>query len=310
MTMQAQYSEIIDRTKVFLETGELSQERLAKSVGISGGALSSFLAGTYKGQNDTVAEKLKATLDAADNRKKAMTTVKEPELVETNVMQQMYAGLEYARDRNDILVMYGAPGIGKTVSLEKWVQENPASIFFTASPSTAGKKAIMEEILEKLGKKVQGHGNRLEKAIISALRGTNRPIVIDEAHFMTLEALETLRTIYDATRCPVILVGNTLIMSIITEANKNVTGQFFSRAVRIELDKKITIDDVKAIVLQNGIELDEECLTTLHKIANKVGALRVMTKLFLFAWSSANRCKERININHILSAKSVIATDV
>ena len=306
MTKQTQYSEIIERTKAFLETGELSQEKLAKNVGISGGALSSFLAGTYKGQNETVAEKLIATLNAADNRKKAMTMVKEPEYVDTKITEQIYFSLEYARDRNDILVVYGSPGIGKTVTLKKWVEENPASIFFTASPSTSTKKAIMEEIIEKLGKKAKGHGNRLEKVIVTALKNANRPIVIDEAHFMNLEALETLRTIYDATNCPVILVGNPIITSIITESNKNVTGQFFSRAVKMEVDKNICMEDVQAIVLQNGIELDEESLEELLKVANAVGALRVMTKMFLFACTIANKCKENLNLKHILAAKKVI----
>lgn len=307
MTQQAQYSEIIERTKNFLEKGEVSQEKLAKNAGISGASLSQFLAGTYKGVNATIAAKLTAVLNAADNRQKALTTVKEPEYVDTKVSEQIFVGLEYARDRNGIIIIYGDPGIGKTVSIKRWLKENPVSIFFTASPSKSGKKAVMEEILESLGKKVQGHGNRMEKAIISALNSTNRPIVIDEAQFLNFDALETLRTIYDATKCPLVLVGNSVIMSTITESNKSVTGQFFSRSVILEIDSAFDMEDIKAIVLQNDFQLDDDCLEELHKAANKTGALRVMTDMFLFAWSSANKCKEKVNIKHILSSKKVAA---
>ncbi len=66
------------------------------------------------------------------------------------------------------------------------------------------------------------------------------------------------------------------------------------------------MEDVKAIVLQNGVYLDEECLGELHKVANSIGAFRIMVKLFLFAWTIANQYKESIAIEHIRTAKKVI----
>jgi DNA transposition AAA+ family ATPase len=294
--------------KYFAENPDVSREKFAKIAGISGGALSAFLAGQYKGRNENIAKKIAAALAAEQSRRKAALAVREPELIETSVMRQMYFGLDYARDRNDIIIIYGAPGVGKTVTLEKWAKENPAGINFTASPNTSTKRAVMDELLEALGKKPDGRCDKLQRAIIAALKNSNRPVVIDEAHFLRLEALETLRSIHDATKCPLVLVGNPMIMEKITERNKNITGQFFSRAVRIALDDSIPLDDVKGIVLQNGIELDEECLNELYKVANGVGAFRVMTKMFLFAWTIANKCKAAISLEHILSAKKVIVS--
>ena len=93
---------------------------------------------------------------------------------------------------------------------------------------------------------------------------------------------------------------------MITEQNKTLTGQFFSRAVRIALDGKISLNDVKAIVLQNGMNLDNDCIGELYRVASGVGALRVMTKLFLFAWTIANSAKRAIGIEDIKTARKVI----
>ena len=114
------------------------------------------------------------------------------------------------------------------------------------------------------------------------------------------------RQIYDATGVPLILVSNPTIMDKITEKNKLITGQFFSRSVKIQLDETIPLEDVQGIVLQNGVELDEEALDELHRAANKTGALRLMTKLYLFALKMAHSAGEKLSIRHIQAAEQVI----
>lgn len=300
--------EVRRRVNEYLNSGENSQEQLAKQAGVSGAALSTFLAGTYQGRNENVAKKLLPVLEAMKSRETAALIVKEPDIIETSVMREMWFGLQYASDRNDVIVIYGAPGIGKTVTLESYVKTNPSALFFTASPNIRSGRDIMEEILEAMNKRAEGRNKALEKNIINSLKNSNRMIIIDEAHFLRLDGLETLRRIYDATKCPLVLVGNPKIMEAITEKNKTITGQFFSRAVRIALDGKVPIDDVKNIVLQNGISLADECLQELLKVANMIGALRIMTKLFLFAWTIANKKGQSISMEHILAAKKVIIT--
>lgn len=300
-------ADIVRRVEEYLAAHEeVSRERFAKMAGISGGALSSFLKGSYAGRVDVVAQKIAAVLETEESRADAVMTVKEPEIVETEVMQKMMFGLQYANDRNDIICIYGAPGIGKTVTVNKWVETHPNSIFFTASPNIHNGRDVMEEILEAIGKKQTGRNKALEKSIVQILKGSNRAIIIDEAHFLRLSALETLRRIHDVTEVPLILVGNPAIMDIITEQNKTLTGQFFSRSTRISLDAKIPLADVKKIVLQHGVEMDKDCIAELHRVARGTGTLRVMTKLFLFAWTIANSAKRAIGMDDIIRARQVI----
>ena len=307
VNMDAAAADVIRRVEDYLAAHEeVSREQFAKMAGISGGALSSFLKGKYQGRVDVVSQKIAAVLETEESREGAVMTVKEPDIVETDVMQKMIFGFQYANDRNDIICIYGAPGIGKTVTVNRWVEGHPNSIFFTASPNIHNGRDVMEEILEAIGKKQTGRNKALEKSIVQILKGSNRAIIIDEAHFLRLSALETLRRIHDITDVPLILVGNPAIMDIITEKNKTLTGQFFSRAVRIALDAKLPLEDVKKIVLQHGVQMDKDCIAELHRVARGTGALRVMTKLFLFAWMLANDAKRAIGMDDILRARQVI----
>lgn len=307
VNMDAAAADVIRRVEDYLAAHEeVSREQFAKMAGISGGALSSFLKGKYQGRVDVVSQKIAAVLETEESREGAVMTVKEPDIVETDVMQKMIFGFQYANDRNDIICIYGAPGTGKTVTVNRWVEGHPNSIFFTASPNIHNGRDVMEEILEAIGKKQTGRNKALEKSIVQILKGSNRAIIIDEAHFLRLSALETLRRIHDITDVPLILVGNPAIMDIITEQNKTLTGQFFSRAVRIALDAKVPLEDVKKIVLQHGVQMDKDCIAELHRVARGTGALRVMTKLFLFAWMLANDAKRAIGMDDILRARQVI----
>lgn len=300
-------NQVRERVNQYLASSEeISQEGLARMAGVSGAALSQFLTGSYQGRNENIAKKVMAVLQTEEKRQTAVITVKEPDIVETAIMREIRFGMQYASERNDVIVVYGPPGIGKTVTMKLYASNNPSTVYITASPNIANSVEIMDEILEALGKKADGGKRMKQKALISALSKTNRMIIIDEAQFLTLKGMETLRTIYDATKCPLVLCGNPKIMEMITDRNKTVTGQFFSRAVRIALENKVTMEDVKKIVHQNGIELASDCLQELFKVANMIGALRVMTKLFLFAWTIANSQKNPISMESIQAAKKVI----
>ena len=182
---------LIERVRAYLAAHpEISQEKLAKQIDFSGSALSGFLHGTYKGDSQAIADKLEAVLAASESRSRAINEIKSPDIIETNIMRQIKFGMDYARDRNDIIVIYGAPGIGKTITARDWAADNPTSIFITANPNLATKRCVMEEILEALRQRTDSRADRMHRSIVKTLERTNRPIIIDEAHFLRLEAIE------------------------------------------------------------------------------------------------------------------------
>ena len=75
---------------------------------------------------------------------------------------------------------------------------------------------------------------------------------------------------------------------------------------RIALDTKVSLAEVKAIVLQNGVKLNDDCINEFYRVATGVGALRVMTKMLMFAWSMANNLHHAIGIDDVMKARRVI----
>ena len=89
---------LIERVKKYLATHtDISQEKLAKQIGISGAALSGFLRGSYKGDQKAIAEKLEALLAADESRSRAISEIRSPEIIETNIMRQIKFGMEIGR---------------------------------------------------------------------------------------------------------------------------------------------------------------------------------------------------------------------
>jgi len=70
--------------------------------------------------------------------------------------------------------------------------------------------------------------------IVERLRGTRRPIFLDEAHRIKPEAIGVLRTVHDLTGCPVIMAGTSEILHLIDDTAHG-GGQFHSRTLQLNL---------------------------------------------------------------------------
>ena len=93
------------------ETG-ITQKQLARELNISDTVLSLFLANSYTGDNQKVIEKVKQYLHIGAVRK-ALTP--NPNYCETLLnTQQITDCLQMAHASNEILLLYGPAGCGKT----------------------------------------------------------------------------------------------------------------------------------------------------------------------------------------------------
>ncbi len=272
-----------------------SQSRLATMAGISPAALSSVLSGKYTGDVEAIAKKVKAVIER--EKEKALTQIKKPVFVRTTVYEQMSYVMNIAQADAQIVVFTGDAGIGKTVSLKAYLEENPSAILIETDP-TYSVGTILEELAIALGIEMKGRKDRLEKAIIAKLKGSERMIIVDEAEYLPTKALDILRRIHDKAEIPVVLAGMDRLIYNITGTNDKYK-QISSRMYHVKV-KALNKDDIKAItstVLEN---LSDEIVNLLFEITK--GNARALSKLLIMAQRVACYNKTQISVSVIKKA--------
>ncbi|MDR3561878.1 MAG: AAA family ATPase [Negativicutes bacterium] len=296
-------NQVRDQLRSYIVTSDKSQTQIAREIGVSGSVLSQFQKGIYTGTNEKIAYAVQQWLELETRRQ---TTVKVPGFAMTTIAEEVIAIAKYAHEHQDTGVVYGPAGSGKTVALKQYVEQNPGTVFLTADVTISNSKAILEELLDKLGRQEYGDRRRLRKAAVTILKGSGRLIIIDEAQHLTLKALETIRSIYDECGIGLVLSGNEQVYTNMIGKRNAPFAQLFSRVgIRRGLSGKVNMDDIKKIVCQD-MAVEKECLEQFHKIASTPGGMRLMVKLFVLAWTIANGLNEPLSLDAIRTAQDFL----
>lgn len=262
----------------FMEQSQKSQRQIAKETGLSTSVISQFLEGTYTGNNDKVAQTIEQYLTVSKGRLNSVqiSTFYEGLL---NTQEVLFA-CAYAHMRNDITLVSGDAGAGKTTALEHYTENNTGVIMVTADSCTASATAILTLIAGSLGKRISGNRSALMRGLVAQLKGTNRLIIVDEADHLTLQALQAIRNLNDQAKVGVVLSGNDKIYRQMFAGQRGY--EFDQIRTRIIVRKKVvnnyTVEEIQNIFPQ----LNEDCLAVMLKIACNE-SLRTARKLFEIA---------------------------
>lgn len=266
----------------------LSQTLVAKEAGISAATLNQWLAGKYTGNNETIDTKLKLWLEADKARRAAGDIMPvAPTFVGTPTAARVLATLAYAQMGADIVTIYGGAGLGKTSAIMHYQVSNPNVWVATMTPSTAGVVTALEEICEAMALATGGGARKMAKGVARRVRDTHGLLVIDEAQHLSVQALDEIRAIHDATGIGIALVGNEGVFSRMAGGrNAQQLDRLFSRVGKKLPLRSSTEADVLTLVKAWGIT-DEKCHKTLIEIARGAGALRTLTKTLRLASMNA-----------------------
>ncbi len=277
--------------------GDVRQVEVAKALGFGPSALNMYLKGTYKSP-EKIRNALKGYFKTRGQQEGAIEL---PELAATTIYEEVTAVVEYAHRQRDIGVLYGPAGIGKTTALRAYQEITPQTLYITANQTLSGSRAILEEILQQLGKPEAGSARRMMQTIVNTLKDSGRLLIIDEAQHLSLRALETVRAIYDECGIAVILAGNESVYGNMTGKSAAPFAQLYSRVgIQRSLSGKVRMNDIAAVL---GTEIGEESLAYLHKIALRPGGLRVVVKLYILAKTIANRQDQELTLDHLKAAQ-------
>lgn len=288
--------DIRDRLRAISEDDRsYPQSRIAREAGVSATTLSQWLGDTYKGDNSKTATKLATWLTAYDDRLATGGLPEGPAWVSTPSAEKVIAGLRYAQLANDIVVIYGGAGLGKSKAIERYAQTSPSVWSVELSPAHSGVLGCLEEIAIAIGlRDYTRQAAFLHRSICNKLRGTRGILVIDEAQHMGVQALDQVRAIHDATKVGLALVGNERVYTQMAGSNRAAyLDRLYSRiGKRIHL-KRSTDKDADELLKAWGID-DSKCRARIRDIASKPGALRVLTKVLRLASTYAQAANRKV----------------
>ncbi len=190
-----------------LESNKISQEAAASAMGISGSALSAWRKEKYAGDN----ARIEALVVEYLGRQVATATEirafkRDFDFVETSVYTDIRKGIELAETRGEIRPVVGRSGIGKTTALARIREEKQSAIFVEAYKGIR-KNRYLAKICKAAGLPAKGSFDDLFEIIVDNLKGTGRPLYIDEAENLNIDEIDITRRIVDFTGCGAVLTG-------------------------------------------------------------------------------------------------------
>ncbi|WP_075284975.1 AAA family ATPase [Pasteurella multocida] len=299
MTLAQQIQQILD-SKTFM------QRDIAQQSGISAGALSAYLKGTYAGNIDNIESALNNWLASQDKKQKVF--VEAPHFIDIPTAKRVFGALDMAKLLPTMVTIYGASGVGKTKASQEYKKLNKNVWMITASPARATLSTILYELALELGiNDAPRRKDRLSRMITKKLSGTQGLVIIDESDHLPYDALEEIRIIQEEADVGFALIGNdkvyTRIQGGVNQAHEY--ARLWSRIGNNCGIKHSTKADVKAVAQAWNLDIeDKELMNTLCDISTKAGGLRALTQYLRLAAIAAKGKETVISLDLILQAKA------
>lgn len=233
--------------RTHLAEPEMTQAKVAKSIGMSATAISLFLAEKYAGQNDALAAALESYLRKAAERR---LTPRKPVWQQTSVATGVFAVLEKTAIRRQIATIVGAPGMGKTMTIRSYAERHKEAIVITAHEGVRGAKGLVNHLL--VASRLHSSGGRTLDSqladIVDGLRDSGRLVIVDECQALQPRSLECLRYIHDEAGVGLVLCGNLSTHPMLTRQGAGLFAQLFSRISYIHrIPNELPLEDVALI---------------------------------------------------------------
>ncbi|TCW05592.1 hypothetical protein EDF73_11636 [Raoultella sp. BIGb0138] len=282
--------------------------QVGRETGLSPSVISGFMNNKYTGDNNRVEKALQRWIDKQHS---AAELPAPPRFIETPTVKQIWTAFRYAHLTECIGVVCGNPGVGKSEAAREYRRSNDNVWMITVTPACASVLECLTELAYELGMNdAPRRKGPLARSLRRRLDGTQGLIIIDEADHLGAETLEELRLLQEATRVGMVLMGNHRVYSNMTGGNRTVEfARLFSRIAKRVAINKTKKADVVAIADAWQIHGEKE-RELLQQIAQKPGALRILSHSLRLAAMTAHGAGDTVNEAYILKAFRDLDLDV
>jgi DNA transposition AAA+ family ATPase len=194
-----------------------------------------------------------------------------------------------------LVLIKGPFGVGKSSIVERWAVD--ARAVFVRCKETWTKRALLDELAQRLGLDTRGRNSEVQARIIGRLAVDMAPLVFDEADFLvrsTPALLETIRDITDVTGCACFLVGMERFGDKLARY-----GHIASRVNRVVDFQPLSLADVaSACTKLCQVPLKPEVVALVHQQSQ--GRMRLVLNAIshLEQWAQANGW-DQVGADHV-----------
>ncbi|WP_324172008.1 AAA family ATPase [Sulfurimonas sp.] len=280
--------------KKFLDDKNLKPSRVAKSIGVSASMISQWQSNTYKGDNQSLEKKLESFKNNYDFKQSAKTSAFE--LKETTDLQGAFFVMEEAIVDNEMAILYGAAGTGKTTTIKEFAESRSDTRLLELVPGISTKK-FLELICEKINISPEVGVDTNILNIAKELGRGDIAIIIDEAEHLTVRSLEAIRRVWDFTPFALILVGTPVLIKNL-KGNSGELLQLYSRPSGKYEFKGLRANEFELFFGDFGKEVKKY---TTH--------MRRAVSLYRKATRFALMNNEKLDVKHIKLASTMVFLD-
>jgi len=287
-----------------IEEGEL-QTTIAKEAGISPSAFNAGLRARYAAHNGEIERKLARYVESRRGREATVALIPDVGYFETPTSKKIMLALGYAQQTGEMAEVYGAPGMGKTETARRYAATHPNAWLATMAPDAASIGRCLEAICDAIGISTNDAAGARRKAVAvqNHVQRSKGLIIVDEAQHLQDAALEEIRSIHDATRIGIVLMGSHVLHGRFTAKKRIVnTAQLTSR---IGIQIKVLMpqaDDIAALLDAWGVKGETE-RRMLIELAKLPGALRNLDRTLKMASLVGNG---KINVAALKEARRLL----
>ena len=199
----------------------------------------------------------------------------------------MMDGLALGKGEGRFGAIVSCPGRGKTLFVQTYAANHDC--IYLRKSSIQSELDFMQAFCIETGIALPpGRRGKCYAEVIQRLRGTDRPVFIDEAQSLPRDFLNVILDLCDATACPFVLVGEEELRGILQQHKR-----IWSRTYHVLEFEPISAADVIFYAREAaGLRLSKEVATILHKNSN--GDFRIVKRdlLALIQFANAKQTRE------------------
>ncbi|MDX2110593.1 MAG: AAA family ATPase [Verrucomicrobiota bacterium] len=270
-----------------------TQSDLAKAIGISQAALSTWQRGIYEGSNDAI-ETAVAKYYAGEeySRERNEIIVKDPPFFKSPTSERIWPVLRYNHLRGGMVAIVGGSGFGKSSTYDEYRRQHPNVWRVIATEASGSVTAMLLAICDQIGIQLTRKGKAdVERAILEKLTRSRGLLIIDEGQYLERACLFELAGLREKAidgdpegrGIGIVVSGNEQIWKTI----KSAYSQLFSRFGAPLSLSRIREGDIDACIdawaTALAYDLQPATREKLRAIGNEPGALRNIAETMRFA---------------------------